>query len=168
MAIGCKCLISLQVLQLFLLGPLLLRKRCYRNVWKSTKKLIFYFLSYIILLVINRIPFLYLRLADSDEIIGTDWAEMGERAYGYLPFEGDLNQSQASDTSSEQSHVHKQGGLNKVQKLLMMDKNTVVQGVPQLIEQPVMDYNQKKDVTGGDLLQKSPTTMENASSSIEK
>lgn len=41
--------------------------------------------TYIILVVLNKIPSLKLRLADEDEIIGTDWAEMGERAYGYLP-----------------------------------------------------------------------------------
>lgn len=43
--------------------------------------------TYIILVILNRIPFLTLRLKDEDEIIGTDWAEMGERAYGYLPMD---------------------------------------------------------------------------------
>jgi Amt family ammonium transporter len=43
--------------------------------------------TYIILVVLNKIPSLTLRLADEDEIIGTDWAEMGERAYGYLPMD---------------------------------------------------------------------------------
>ncbi|KAI7907839.1 ammonium transporter AmtB-like domain-containing protein [Cokeromyces recurvatus] len=44
-------------------------------------------ITYIILVVLNKFPFLKLRLADEDEIIGTDWAEMGERAYGYLPMD---------------------------------------------------------------------------------
>lgn len=43
--------------------------------------------TYIILVILNRIPSLTLRLKDEDEIIGTDWAEMGERAYGYLPMD---------------------------------------------------------------------------------
>jgi hypothetical protein len=43
--------------------------------------------TYVILVVLNRIPSLKLRLADEDEIVGTDWAEMGERAYGYLPMD---------------------------------------------------------------------------------
>ncbi|KAG2209541.1 hypothetical protein INT47_008385 [Mucor saturninus] len=43
--------------------------------------------TYLILIVLNKIPSLTLRLADEDEIIGTDWAEMGERAYGYLPMD---------------------------------------------------------------------------------
>lgn len=44
-------------------------------------------ITYIILVILNRIPSLTLRLKDEDEIIGTDWAEMGERAYGYLPMD---------------------------------------------------------------------------------
>lgn len=43
--------------------------------------------TYLILIVLNKIPSLTLRLKDEDEIIGTDWAEMGERAYGYLPMD---------------------------------------------------------------------------------
>ncbi|KAI8881161.1 ammonium transporter [Backusella circina FSU 941] len=43
--------------------------------------------TYIILIVLNKIPSLTLRLGDEDEMIGTDWAEMGERAYGYLPID---------------------------------------------------------------------------------
>jgi Amt family ammonium transporter len=43
--------------------------------------------TYIILVILNKIPSFKLRLADEDEIIGTDWAEMGERAYGYLPMD---------------------------------------------------------------------------------
>lgn len=44
-------------------------------------------MTYLILIVLNKIPSLTLRLADEDEVIGTDWAEMGERAYGYLPMD---------------------------------------------------------------------------------
>ncbi|CAO3630523.1 unnamed protein product [Mucor fragilis] len=50
--------------------------------------------TYIILVVLNKIPSLKLRLADEDEIIGTDWAEMGERAYGYLPMDEEHAQIQ--------------------------------------------------------------------------
>ncbi|KAI9473979.1 MAG: ammonium transporter AmtB-like domain-containing protein [Benjaminiella poitrasii] len=56
-------------------------------------------LTYIILVVLNKFPFLKLRLADEDEIIGTDWAEMGERAYGYLPM--DEEQAQAHQMDEE-------------------------------------------------------------------
>lgn len=51
-------------------------------------------ITYIILLVLNKVPSLKLRLADEDEIIGTDWAEMGERAYGYLPMDEEHAQIQ--------------------------------------------------------------------------
>jgi hypothetical protein len=43
---------------------------------------------------LNKIPALKLRLADEDEIIGTDWAQMGERAYGYLPMDEEQARSQ--------------------------------------------------------------------------
>jgi Amt family ammonium transporter len=131
-----------------------------------------YFFSYIILLVINRIPSLYLRLADEDEIIGTDWAEMGERAYAYLPFDEEMNsptrRSNESDSNSETNNEKKSPRLNRIKKLLMVDRTTVIKGVPDLIEEPVLDYGQSKDLgayplgkttsgahaTGGDLLQK--------------
>ncbi|EPB90792.1 hypothetical protein HMPREF1544_02370 [Mucor circinelloides 1006PhL] len=127
--------------------------------------------TYIILLIINRIPSLYLRLADEDEIIGTDWAEMGERAYGYLPFDEEMNtptrRSNESDSNSETNDEKKNPRLNRIKKLLMVDRTTVIKGVPDLIEEPVLDYGQSKDLggyslgkttsthaTGGDLLQK--------------
>lgn len=141
--------------------------------------------SYIILIVINHIPFLYLRLADEDEIIGTDWAEMGERAYGYLPFEesntppsrssDENNANVVIDTRSQSSHTKRNPYLSKVRKLLMIDKTTIVKGVPNLIEQPVLDYSQQKDLgnyrlgsiqhqqlkpTGGDLLQTNSTKVD--------
>ncbi|KAI9361343.1 ammonium transporter AmtB-like domain-containing protein [Pilaira anomala] len=132
--------------------------------------------TYIILLVINKIPSLYLRLADEDEIIGTDWAEMGERAYAYLPFDEELQTSSRSSNeepnvvvdSRSQCSRNKSPRLTKLKKMLMADKNTVIRGVPDLIERPVLDYNQQKDLgayqlhtfdrpTGGDLLQKPPS-----------
>ncbi|CAO3652565.1 unnamed protein product [Mucor hiemalis] len=130
--------------------------------------------TYIILIVINAIPSLYLRLADEDEVIGTDWAEMGERAYGYLPFEelntvsrGSDNTSVSvdSDTQSQKSHP-KNTRLSKIKKLLMIEGNIVVKGASNLVEKPILDYSQQKDlgnyrlsssppkVTGGDLHQK--------------
>jgi Amt family ammonium transporter len=135
--------------------------------------------SYIILLVINKIPTLYLRLADEDEIIGTDWAEMGERAYAYLPFDEEIATptSRRSGDSSEdnvvvgvRSEKKSSQHLNKVKKLLMVDRTTVIKGVPDLIEEPVLDYGQQKDLgayhlnklnepTGGDLLQKTSAKM---------
>ncbi|KAG1239567.1 hypothetical protein G6F68_018509 [Rhizopus microsporus] len=57
--------------------------------------------TYIILVIINKIPSLALRLVDEDEIIGTDWAQMGERAYGYLPFEED----EEADCYRRRSHI---------------------------------------------------------------
>jgi Amt family ammonium transporter len=127
------------------------------------------------LLVINKIPTLYLRLADEDEIIGTDWAEMGERAYAYLPF--DEEASSRSGESSEEGNVvidarseKNSKRVNKIKKLLMVDRATVIKGVPDLIEEPVLDYGQQKDLgayhlnkfaepTGGDLLQKTSAKM---------
>lgn len=121
------------------------------------------------------IPSLYLRLADEDEIIGTDWAEMGERAYAYLPFDEEINSRSSNEDNSNlvidarsQSSRNKSPRLSKLKKLLMVDRTTVIKGVPDLIEEPVLDYGQQKDLgayplnsfpkpTGGDLLQKAPT-----------
>ncbi|KAG0193550.1 hypothetical protein DFQ28_004670 [Apophysomyces sp. BC1034] len=50
-----------------------------------------FIVTYIILMVINKIPYLYLRLDDESEVMGTDMSEMGERAYGYLPFDTATN-----------------------------------------------------------------------------
>lgn len=131
------------------------------------------------MLVINKIPFLYLRLADEDEIVGTDWAEMGERAYAYLPFDEEVATptSRRSDESSEinvtvgpQSEKKNNKHFNRIKKLLMVDRTTVIKAVPDLIEEPVLDYSQPKDLgayhlnkltrpTGGDLLQKTSAKM---------
>jgi Amt family ammonium transporter len=123
---------------------------------------------------------MYLRLADEDEIIGTDWAEMGERAYGYLPF--DEESSSPSHSSNEdhsnvvidtrsQLSKNKSPRLSTIKKMLMVDRTTVIKGVPDLIEVPVMDYGQQKNLgslplnslarpTGGDLIQKNATRVE--------
>lgn len=119
---------------------------------------------------------MYLRLADEDEIIGTDWAEMGERAYGYLPFDEELSRSSNEDNANvvRDTRIEKNSKsprLSKMKKLLMVDRQTVIKGVPDLIEQPVLDYGQHKDLgslplgslarpTGGDLLQKAPAKVE--------
>ncbi|OZJ01623.1 hypothetical protein BZG36_05354, partial [Bifiguratus adelaidae] len=52
--------------------------------------------TYLILMVMNRIPGLYLRLNDEDEMLGTDMAQMGEIAYGYLPTSDPYNAQQSS------------------------------------------------------------------------
>lgn len=132
--------------------------------------------TYIILIVINAIPTLYLRLADEDEVIGTDWAEMGERAYGYLPFEELNTVSRGSNNNSisidNDGQSKRNTRLSKIKKLLMIDGNIVVKSAPNLIEKPVLDYTQQKDlgnyqlgsnppkVTGGNLMQKSTAKVE--------
>jgi Amt family ammonium transporter len=140
------------------------------------------------LVIINKIPALQLRLADEDEIIGTDWAQMGERAYGYLPFDeesgtpssrrsndgnssaSDQDEVQQENTANPGTAHHKNKKFNSLRKLLMTDRTTVIKGVPDLIEEPVLDYGQQKDMggiglhelrlsepTGRDLLQKTPS-----------
>ncbi|KAI9319918.1 ammonium transporter AmtB-like domain-containing protein, partial [Dichotomocladium elegans] len=47
-------------------------------------------ITYIMLVIIDRIPSMRLRLASKDEVIGTDWAQMGERAYGYIEWEEEM------------------------------------------------------------------------------
>ncbi|CEG68897.1 hypothetical protein RMATCC62417_05065 [Rhizopus microsporus] len=151
--------------------------------------------TYIILVIINMVPSLRLRLADEDEIIGTDWAQMGERAYAYLPFEeeeelechrrrrsdGDQEIEIRSIAAGSGNHVKKHR-FSKIMKLLMSDRTTVINRVPDLVEEPVLDYSQQKDLgsaasvktaTGGDLLQKTGAQMrheqqENDSLEIEK
>ncbi|KAI8884242.1 ammonium transporter [Backusella circina FSU 941] len=123
--------------------------------------------TYLILIIINKIPALQLRLADEDEIIGTDWAQMGERAYGYLPFyEGAesprrSNEDESTSQTDEESVVEndnkntdaaskkRAAPFKKLRKLFMNDRNTVINRVPDLIEEPVLDYGQKKDHQDG-------------------
>lgn len=63
------------------------------------------------------IPGLYLRLADEDEVIGTDWAEMGERAYGYLPFEGGKNDITVTvDSQNSEKDVNTLNNVELAQK----------------------------------------------------
>jgi Amt family ammonium transporter len=119
------------------------------------------------LVVINKIPALQLRLADEDEIIGTDWAQMGERAYGYLPFyEGSesprrSNEDEGSSQTDEESVIENNNTdavaaqkkratpFKKLRKLLKNDRNAVINRVPDLIEESVLDYGQKKDHRDG-------------------
>ncbi|KAJ2964319.1 hypothetical protein NQZ79_g814 [Umbelopsis isabellina] len=76
--------------------------------------------TYIILVVINKIPFLRLRLNDEAEMMGVDWAEMGERAYAYLPLteSGDFISPNATSTSAD------------------VAKGVVVKRIPDIIEDP--------------------------------
>lgn len=76
--------------------------------------------TYIILIVINKIPFLRLRLNDEAEMMGVDWSEMGERAYAYLPVteSGDFITSNGNSTSAD------------------VAQGVVVKRVPEIIEQP--------------------------------
>ncbi|KAI8350169.1 ammonium transporter AmtB-like domain-containing protein [Blakeslea trispora] len=112
-------------------------------------------ITYIILMVINQVPFLYLRLADEDEIVGTDWAEMGERAYGYLEYEESQAQAAAAANninghmfdSSTKQNVH----VARLKRFFMIDRSTVIKGAPDLVEAPVMDYGQQKDLGAYDL-----------------
>lgn len=105
---------------------------------------------------------------------------MGERAYGYLPFEeinavsrGSDNNSISIDNDGQSQKNHKRNTrFSKIKKLLMIDGNIVVKGAPNLIEKPVMDYSQQKDLgsyqlgsnppkaTGGNLMQKSNAKVE--------
>ncbi|CAO3677370.1 unnamed protein product [Umbelopsis ramanniana] len=83
--------------------------------------------TYIILVVINKIPFLRLRLNDEAEMMGVDSSEMGERAYAYLPMteSGEFIAPNGSSTSAD------------------VAQGVVVKRVPDIIEQPAE--------TGGDL-----------------
>lgn len=136
-------------------------------------------------------PALKLRLNDEAELMGTDWAEMGERAYAYLPFEESqshrssredvsstnstdndkpqvtcINDSSSTTVTSSMKQKKKNNPFKGIKKLMMTNDKTVIKGVPDLIEEPViLDYNQQKDLgaihmheiiepTGGDLYQK--------------
>jgi Amt family ammonium transporter len=83
--------------------------------------------TYIILVVINKIPFLRLRLNDEAEMMGVDWSEMGERAYAYLPMteSGEFIAPNGNSTSAD------------------VAQGVVVKRVPDIIEQPAE--------SGGDL-----------------
>lgn len=114
--------------------------------------------TYIMLVIINRIPCMKLRLDDHAEHIGTDWAQMGERAYGYIQWEEEMRRASTVDGQSIQqaaaSTKSKKGALRRIKKMFLVGGDrTVVKGVPNLIEEPVLDYSQPKE-TGNIHLQK--------------
>lgn len=84
--------------------------------------------TYIILVVINKIPFLRLRLNDEAEMMGVDWSEMGERAYAYLPMteSGEFITPNGNSTSAD------------------VAQGVVVKRIPDIIEQP----SEGKDMGG--------------------
>ncbi|KAI9027330.1 ammonium transporter AmtB-like domain-containing protein [Phycomyces nitens] len=114
--------------------------------------------TYLILIVINLIPFLRLRLNDEDELIGTDWAEMGERAYGYLPFEEEqlgqnCSASGSSDVSANPQVIHgeesstqkKKSSLGHFRRFLKANNDrAILNGLPNLVEQPAIGYENKE------------------------
>lgn len=118
--------------------------------------------TYIILVVINRIPYMQLRLDDDAEMIGTDWAQMGERAYGYIAWEEEMrrvassvNADMENDAASSQ---RPRGALHKIRRFFMANEQRAnIKGAPNLIEEPVLDYGQPKDL-GTIHLTKIPTT----------
>jgi Amt family ammonium transporter len=63
-----------------------------------------FFVTYGILWLMNKVPGLALRLEDHEEELGTDIAQMGETAYGYLPmltnFKGDIESGLESSTNT--------------------------------------------------------------------
>ncbi|KAI8084352.1 ammonium transporter AmtB-like domain-containing protein [Gilbertella persicaria] len=118
-------------------------------------------MTYLILVVLNKIPSFKLRLADEDEIIGTDWAEMGERAYGYLPMDEEQSRIQ-------QLHVH--GALNHQQRNssgVDLNLNTVPQGTSssrrkvfkQNMRQLLFSRNKKVNGVGGAFTYEEPVVL---------
>lgn len=111
--------------------------------------------TYLILIIINCFPYLRLRLADHDEHIGTDWAQMGERAYGYIQWEEAMLQraqhEQLDQQSIAEANNRRKQFIRGLKKFLMIDNRHVVTGVPTLVEEPVLDYGQQKEqmATGG-------------------
>ncbi|ORX61301.1 ammonium transporter [Hesseltinella vesiculosa] len=153
-------------------------------------------MTYLILLVISLFPSLKLRLDDEAEAMGTDLSEMGERAYAYLPMEEAHTPRRSSSGSSTEEgddfskHANvsetmtastdiavamkkkkkKQRPFRNIRKLIASNQHTVIKGVPDLIEEPVMlDIFQQKDLgsihlhelepTGRDIYQKSNAKM---------
>ncbi|KAI8975768.1 ammonium transporter AmtB-like domain-containing protein [Mycotypha africana] len=135
--------------------------------------------TYLILLIINKIPHLYLRLADEDEIVGTDWAEMGERAYGYIAWDGRSIHNSSSDNSyginnsnSQMSNHNSDTGLEKGQSntlngMLGLNNPTAEEGVPGLQKEHISElkvnsegfgtssvYKLAKGCTGVDIFKK--------------
>ncbi|RCI03276.1 hypothetical protein CU098_012468 [Rhizopus stolonifer] len=144
-------------------------------------------MTYLILVVLNKIPSFKLRLADEDEIIGTDWAEMGERAYGYLPMDEEQSRIQqlvqesrrrleeAEEIAMEhggqiqlEEHVH--GALNHQQRNssgVDLNLNTVPQGTSssrrkvfkQNMRQLLFSRNKKVNGVGGAFTYEEPVVL---------
>ncbi|KAI7872996.1 ammonium transporter AmtB-like domain-containing protein [Spinellus fusiger] len=116
--------------------------------------------TYIILIVINLIPFLRLRLNDSDELVGTDWAEMGERAYGYLPFDEEISRSRSDSEASENPEItrdktkvqlsDKKNKFDQLKRLMSVNSAPTSNQLQDLIEQPIMHFEQK-DLGAGNM-----------------
>ncbi|KAI9315280.1 ammonium transporter AmtB-like domain-containing protein [Dichotomocladium elegans] len=102
--------------------------------------------TYIILIIINKIPYMQLRLDQSDEAIGTDWAQMGERAYGYIEWEEEMLRVNSQMPTDQASQHSKHGPIRAIRRFLMINDRATVKGVPSLVEENVLDYSQQKDL----------------------
>ncbi|KAI8143364.1 ammonium transporter AmtB-like domain-containing protein [Fennellomyces sp. T-0311] len=127
-----------------------------------------FIVTYLILVVINLFPQMQIRLDEPDEVIGIDWAQMGERAYGYIEWEEEMirvatRRSQQLQQQTKEAQG-KKSPFRSIRRLLMINDRTTVKGVPTLIEEPVLDYGQQKAIrmaklpTGNDILQR-PTSV---------
>ncbi|KAI9489082.1 ammonium transporter AmtB-like domain-containing protein [Zychaea mexicana] len=120
-----------------------------------------FIVTYLILIVLNLFPQMQIRLDEPDEVVGIDWAQMGERAYGYIEWEEEMIRmaSRHSQHTAQQEEL-KKSPFRSIRRLLMIDNRTTVKGVPTLIEEPVLDYSQQKEIrmnkmpTGNDVLQR--------------
>ncbi|KAG2221497.1 hypothetical protein INT45_008822 [Circinella minor] len=115
--------------------------------------------TYLILVVLNMFPQMKIRLDEPDEVTGTDWAQMGERAYGYIEWEEEMIRIASrhpNDPETEEQLSAKKSTLRNLRRFLMInDRSTTVNGVPTLVEESVMDYGQQKDIRMGKIQQPS-------------
>lgn len=106
--------------------------------------------TYIMLLIIDKIPSMQLRLHHEDERIGTDRAQMGETAYGYVEWGEELRRvnSHITDGAAASLYSVKRFDPFSFAKQLFGrgERSTTVTGAPTLTEEAVLDYGQAKNL----------------------
>lgn len=106
--------------------------------------------TYIMLLIIDKIPSMQLRLHHEDERIGTDRAQMGETAYGYVEWGEEMRRvnSRITDGAAASLYsVRRFDPFSFAKRLFGRgERSTTVAGAPTLTEEAVLDYGQAKNL----------------------
>ncbi|KAI7884909.1 ammonium transporter [Lichtheimia hyalospora FSU 10163] len=130
-----------------------------------------FIVTYIMLLIIDKIPSMQLRLHHEDERIGTDRAQMGETAYGYVEWGEEMRRinSHVTDGAAASLYSVRRFDPFSFAKRIFgrREQSTTVVGAPTLTEEAVLDYGQAKNL-GSIPLAKMPPPPPPSSSSMNQ